>query len=547
MAEEKNNAEVISVFPNKVRIAVYDMEKFKVKGELLTVGSYLKVFDQNECSIIAIIENYSIELKESADGTRSKVYIIEAMPLGYIDADGIFQRGGNNIAIPPKTVEPAEKSDIQKIYDDIEKSNRFCFSKLGQDKSVCVPVDGNKFFNKHIAIVGSTGSGKSYSLAKIIQEAIESKDGEYQGLNNSHIVIFDIHSEYKAAFPGKESNNIDVSSLILPYWLLSSEELEDLFIESNEEQSHNQIAILKKAVIDSKRKYYSGNAAEKLKIHYDSPVFFDIDEVMQVIREKNEEMIPGVRDKKQGPLFGKLDNFITRLENKINDSRLDFLLGKNTKSIKTEDVLRQFISYIKDDESNITIIDLSGVPFDVLSITVSLISRILFDYAYSYKKINPLSINETPILMVYEEAHKYVPKSGSVKFNASRYAIERIAKEGRKYGITLVIVSQRPSEVSETIFSQCSNFVAMRLTNPDDQNYVRRLLPDTLGPLTESLPTLQAGEALLIGDSVVMPSLVKIDKCSNSPASNDIRYLEEWKKEWKNVDFLPLIEKMIKK
>jgi hypothetical protein len=547
MAEEKNNAEVISVFPNKVRIAVYDMEKFKVKGELLTVGSYLKVFDQNECSIIAIIENYSIELKEAADGTRSKVYIIEAMPLGYIDADGIFQRGGNNIAIPPKTVEPAEKSDIQKIYDDIEKSNRFCFSKLGQDKSVCVPVDGNKFFNKHIAIVGSTGSGKSYSLAKIIQEAIESKDGEYQGLNNSHIVIFDIHSEYKAAFPGKESNNIDVSSLILPYWLLSSEELEDLFIESNEEQSHNQIAILKKAVIDSKRKYYSGNAAEKLKIHYDSPVFFDIDEVMQVIREKNEEMIPGVRDKKQGPLFGKLDNFITRLENKINDSRLDFLLGKNTKSIKTEDVLRQFISYIKDDESNITIIDLSGVPFDVLSITVSLISRILFDYAYSYKKINPLSINETPILMVYEEAHKYVPKSGSVKFNASRYAIERIAKEGRKYGITLVIVSQRPSEVSETIFSQCSNFVAMRLTNPDDQNYVRRLLPDTLGPLTESLPTLQAGEALLIGDSVVMPSLVKIDKCSNSPASNDIRYLEEWKKEWKNVDFLPLIEKMIKK
>lgn len=547
MSEEKNNAEVISVFPNKVRIAVYDMEKFKVKGELLTVGSYLKVFDQNECSIIAIIENYSIELKEAADGTRSKVYIIEAMPLGYIDADGIFQRGGNNIAIPPKTVEPAEKSDIQKIYDDIEKSNRFCFSKLGQDKSVCVPVDGNKFFNKHIAIVGSTGSGKSYSLAKIIQEAIESKDGEYQGLNNSHIVIFDIHSEYKAAFPGKESNNIDVSSLILPYWLLSSEELEDLFIESNEEQSHNQIAILKKAVIDSKRKYYSGNAAEKLKIHYDSPVFFDIDEVMQVIREKNEEMIPGVRDKKQGPLFGKLDNFITRLENKINDSRLDFLLGKNTKSIKTEDVLRQFISYIKDDESNITIIDLSGVPFDVLSITVSLISRILFDYAYSYKKINPLSINETPILMVYEEAHKYVPKSGSVKFNASRYAIERIAKEGRKYGITLVIVSQRPSEVSETIFSQCSNFVAMRLTNPDDQNYVRRLLPDTLGPLTESLPTLQAGEALLIGDSVVMPSLVKIDKCSNSPASNDIRYLEEWKKEWKNVDFLPLIEKMIKK
>ncbi len=264
---------------------------------------------------------------------------------------------------------------------------------------------------------------------------------------------------------------------------------------------------------------------------------------MQVIKEKNEEMVQGARGEKQGSLFGKLDNFLTRLENKVNDKRLDFLLGDKVKTIKPEDVLRQFISYKKDNESNVTIIDLSGVPFDVLSITVSLISRILFDYAYIYKKTNPNSTNETPLLIVYEEAHKYVPKAGSTKFNASRYAIERIAKEGRKYGVTSVIVSQRPSEISETIFSQCSNFVAMRLTNPEDQNYVRRLLPDTLGPLTESLPILQAGEALLIGDSVVMPSLVKINQCTNSPSSNDIKYLDEWKKGWKDVAFDPIIEK----
>ncbi len=544
MPDKKIVAEVISVFPNKVRVAVGDIDSFKLDGELLAVGSYLKIFDHKDCAIIAIIENFSIEIKDpDADGKREKVYIIEAVPLGFINSTGIFVRGGNNIAIPPKTVEPAKKEDIQKIYEDIKINDQFCFSKLAQDTTITVPVDGNKFFNKHIAIVGSTGSGKSHTLAKILQQAVSAKDTGYTGLNNSHIVIFDIHAEYKSAFPDKESTNIEVSDLILPYWLLNSEELEDLFIESNEEQSHNQVAILKRAITENKQEHFAGDVATKIKIHYDSPVFFDVSEVLHTIKAKNEEMVPGAKGEKQGSLFGKLDNFITRLENKINDKRLDFLLGHNVKVIKPEEVLRQFISYKKDNESNVTIIDLSGVPFDVLSITVSLISRILFDYAYIYKKTNPDSTNETPLLIVYEEAHKYVPKSGSAKYNASRYAIERIAKEGRKYGVTAVIVSQRPSEISETIFSQCSNFVAMRLTNPDDQNYVRRLLPDTLGPLTESLPILQAGEALLIGDSVVMPSLIKIDPCTNSPSSNDIKYLEEWKKKWKDVTFDPIIEK----
>jgi DNA helicase HerA-like ATPase len=543
MAETQKVAEVISVFPNKVKISINDIEAFKVEGELLAVGSYLKIFDQNECSIIAIIENFSIALKEEdKEGVREKVFIVEAVPLGFLNSEDVFIRGGNNIAIPPKSVEPAKKEDIQKIYDDIAKEKRFCFSKLAQDESISVPVDGNKFFNKHIAVVGSTGSGKSHTVAKILQEATSAKSTSFKGLNNSHIVIFDIHSEYKGAFPGKLSSNIEVGNLSLPYWLLNSEELEDLFIESNEEQSHNQVAILKKTITENKKKYFKGESSIKAKIHYDSPVFFDLGEVLQTIKEKNEEMVPGAVKEKQGPLHGKLDNFITRLENKINDNRLQFLLGEKIKTITPEEVLRQFISYKKGGEANITIIDLSGVPFEVLSITVSLISRILFDYAYLYKKNHPHSINETPVLIVYEEAHKYVPKLDAARFKASRFAIERIAKEGRKYGVTCVIVSQRPSEISETIFSQCSNFVSMRLTNPEDQNYVRRLLPDTLGPLTESLPILQAGEALLIGDSVVMPSLVKIDVCSSPPSSNDIKYLEEWKKEWKDVDFLPIIE-----
>jgi len=540
---EEATAEVIAVYPDKIRILVKNINKFQTGAEPLAVGSYLKIYDHTDCAIIAIIENFSIELHEDAKtGVKYKVYIVEAAPLGVIDAEGAFTRGGNQIAIPPKKVIPASKADIQKIYDDIEEKSVFCFSKLSQDKSISVPVDGNRFFNKHIAIVGSTGSGKSHTVAKILQEAIMAKSGGYAGLNNSHIVIFDIHSEYQSAFP--KANYISAANLLLPYWLLNYEELEDLFIESNEEQSHNQIAILKKAITDNKQLHFKGDEVSKSKIFYDSPVFFNINEVLDVIKIKNEEMVEGAKtgSTKQGPLFGKLDNFATRLENKIGDKRLTFLLGDDARQMKPVDVLTQFLAYTEKNQANITIIDVSGVPFEVLSITVSLISRILFDYAYHTKKKNAKSLNETPLLIVYEEAHKYVPKGGSAKFNASRFSIERIAKEGRKYGVTLAIVSQRPSEISETIFSQCSNFIAMRLTNPDDQNYVKKLLPDTLGPLTQSLPILQAGEALLIGESSVMPSLVRIDPCDPSPSSSDIQYLDEWKKEWLAIDFDPIID-----
>ena len=192
---------------------------------------------------------------------------------------------------------------------------------------------------------------------------------------------------------------------------------------------------------------------------------------------------------------------------------------------------------------NITIIDLSGVPFDVLSITVSLISRILFEYGYYYKRLriaennNENEANDVPLLLVYEEAHKYAPNNDAAKYRASRESIERIAKEGRKYGITLLLASQRPSEISETIFSQCSNFLALRLTNPSDQNYVKRLLPDTMGNLVDRMPSLRAGESLLIGDAVVLPSVVQIDMCDPTPASSDIPYWQLWQEPWHDLDF----------
>ena len=535
---EKLNAEVIAVFPNKVKISVDDLEDFQLAEEKLKVGSYLRIADNENAVLIAIIENFNIEVGISHDGMPSRRYILEANPLGII-RNGQFERGGDTIAIPPKKVEPAKKEEIKKIFEEaLTEEKQFKFATLSTDNDIPVPVDGDKFFNKHIAIVGSTGSGKSHSVAKILQNAVGAKAGAYHGLNNSHIVIFDIHSEYKTAFP--DANFIDIDNLILPYWLLNSDELQELFIDT-EANDHNQRNVFKEAVVASRKPHFSGTEEKKEKLHFDSPVFFEIDEVLAFAKEKNEEMVQGARDMKAGPLNGKLSNFVSRLENKISDKRLEFLLGEKSKKISFEDTLKQLIGYTKNT-SNVTIIDLSGVPFEVLSITVSLISRILFEFGYYYKRLrvskNPEETinNDIPLLLVYEEAHKYVPNNDLAKYRASKESIERIAKEGRKYGVSLLLASQRPSEISETIFSQCNNFLALRLTNPADQNYVKRLLPDTLGNIVDKMPSLKAGECLLIGDAVVLPSIVQVEKCDPEPSSKDIPYWKLWKEEWHELD-----------
>lgn len=583
---ESINAEVISVYPDKVKISVDKLEDFRIANESLRVGSYLKIEDNENCTLICIIENFSLNIVTESEEPKRK-YIIEANPLGLIKG-GQFIRGGDSLTIPPKEVKPATEGEIRKIYENtLEDEDKFSFSTLSSNKKIDVPVNGNKFFNKHIAIVGSTGSGKSHTVAKIIQEAVIAKENDKFSLNNSHIVIFDIHSEYKAAFPNANFLDIGDNSLILPYWLLNSEELEEMLLDTGERDNYNQASIFRTLVTENK-KLHNKNIED---ICYDTPVFWDIDEVVTAINNLRKETINAkstnkymindgtyslkenktdensgieLTEKKRIEKYftkeykfypnkgsninkgyyadGTLDKFATRISSKIKDDRLQFLFGTKARECKFEDILKLLLGYVENKNSNVTIIDLSGVPFEVLSITVSLISRIIFEYGYYYKKLrceekkDEKINNDIPILLVYEEAHKYVPKSELSKYRSAKKSIERIAKEGRKYGVTLLLASQRPSEISETIFSQCNNFIAMRLTNPNDQNYVKKLLPDTMGSLIEKMPSLKAGEALLIGDSVVIPSIVQINPCNNPPSSNDIPYWKLWKKQWKRLN-----------
>lgn len=586
----KINAEVISVKPDKVKISVEDLNDFKLAEENLKVGSYLQISDDNDVILFAIIESFSIDLvntkDENGEAKLDRRYIIEASPIGTL-IDSKFERGGDTLSIPPKSVKPAETEYIKEIFENsIDEKRKFTFSKLANKLDISVPVDGNKFFNKHLAIIGASGSGKSNTTAKIFQTVAELKNSNFSDLNNSHIIIFDIHSEYSSAFP--KANKLSIENLVLPYWLLNGDELEEIFLDTGDKNNYNQTSLLRK-IITANKKYH--NELQD-KIYFDSPIKFNIQEVLNCLKNlKNETknyksiddrimivneqytLTDGKTDSASGIFFenevikiqeyfkkvyefypskgqnikngdyndGSIDKFISRFESKVMDSRLDFLFGETSSNISFEETLRNFMGYSSGSEANITVIDLSGIPFEILSITVSLVSRIMFEFAYYSKKV--LGTNPTPLILVYEEAHKYAPKSNLAKFRSSQLAIERIAKEGRKYGVTLAIVSQRPSEISETIFSQCNNFITMRLTNPDDQNFVKRLLPDSLNGITDILPALKGGEALIIGDSIIMPSIVKIDECEFKPSSSDIDYIEMWKDPWKEINFLELIDK----
>jgi uncharacterized protein len=579
---------VVSVSQDLLQIEVLDAAAFKTYcGQHLTVGSYVKVSDDDGHAVIAIVGSYRIKDPTGIDPlspvTASR-FTLDAQPVGFLDPDGMFRRGGQQIAIPPTRVAIATESDLRAIYVS-QSSTKLILGTLAREDRIPVPLDGDRFFAKHIAVVGSTGSGKSCTVAKILQEGIQPSDDQRQAgiLNNSHIVIFDIHGEYGSAFPS--SHKLTVDNLNLPYWLLNAEELEEIFIMSDEQNSHNQVTQFRHAVLQNKKRHNP----DLTRVSYDSPVFFRLEEVFNFIANMNAEMIgkeagqgcPILQDTtlvrkreehyfdailefaepstskgsktSSGPFKGDFDRFVLRLRTILDDERMAFLLkplaasGDEFKTADLEKLIADIIGYTNEKRSNMTIVDLSGIPFEVLSLVVSLIGRIIFDVGFYLKKgeLQPARPSaQIPILAVYEEAHIYAPNSTLSKYRSVTKSIERIAKEGRKYGISLMIVSQRPSEISETIFSQCNNFVAMRLTNPADQNYVKRLLPDSVAGLIESLPVLEQREALVIGDAISLPTIVKIGVIKDLPDSHDVKVLTEWRENWRALPFIDVLNGM---
>lgn len=461
-----------------------------------------------------------------ADGTKRNIFrrTLESVP--EIDAN-CFALEGDKLTSFMRIISHAEAD-----------GNSLTLGKYTLDENAVAYLNGNKFFQRHAFIGGSTGAGKSWTTARIIEQVAE--------LKNSNAIIFDLHGEYsplqgngishyKVAGPGDidAKRTLADGAIYLPYWLLSYEALVSLFVDRSDQNAPNQSMLMAREVNTAKTKYLTEGGYQDILDNFtvDSPVPFNLTELLQSLNDINIEQVPGARANttKAGEFNGKLSRMISRLENKISDRRLGFLFQGGDDVLKFDwlNRLADALLGCNDEKGNggVKIINFSEVPSDVLPLIVSLVARL----AFSVQQWTPSNIRH-PVAIFCDEAHLYIPhkNTAGATDDISIQIFERIAKEGRKYGVSLVVVSQRPSEVNKTILSQCSNFVAMRLTNSDDQAVIKKLLPDSLGGFSDILPTLDTGEALVVGDASLLPSRIRIDEPINKPDSGTIEFWKEW-------------------
>lgn len=423
---------------------------------------------------------------------------------------------------------------MQAISDLSKKtSNPLSIGKYALDEEANAWLDGNKLFQRHAVIVGSTGSGKSYCVARLIEQIAV--------LPSANSIIFDIHGEYKPL-----ADNIDTiqylkiagsgdsdsdKCVFLPYWLLTYEEMLAMMLDRSDNNAPNQARAFFDAVIKAKKSNLEVGSQTEILANFtiDSPVPYSLENVINELQNLDEEMMAGSGSReKQGPLHGKLTRFLQRLRTKKSDKRLNFLFND-------QDVLQQFewfgkfcqsLMGFENEMQGVKIIDFSEVPSDILPLVISLVARIVF----SVQQWTEESARH-PIALFCDEAHLYIsekPRDSVDELALSNF--ERIAKEGRKYGVGLVVVSQRPADVNRTVLSQSSNYIAMRLTNAEDQAVIKRLFPDSLGNFAELLPILDIGEALIVGDASLLPSRIKVTKPTYPPRSATINFWDEWAK-----------------
>ncbi len=405
------------------------------------------------------------------------------------------------------------------------------------DPTAHAVADGDRFFQRHAAILGSTGSGKSFTVALILERA--------NTLSHPNIILLDLHGEYASLGKGHENGYADYfriagpgdlaipkpENLFLPYWLLNREEMLSMLLDRSDDNAPNQAMRFTSLVLEMKRAFLEANKLIEVLSSFtvDSPVPYDLKPLLQALCTDDQAMVVGGSGRdKQGPWHGKLTRFIGRLEAKIVDRRYGFLFQPppETKDYEwLQKLAVMFLSTKQKDNSGIKVIDFSEVPSDVLPTVLSVFARVLYDVQFWMQ-----SAFRTPVCLVCDEAHLYLPVRADADATAKRAldTFERIAKEGRKYGFALLVVSQRPSDVSKTILSQCNNFIALRLTNEQDQSAVKSVMPDSMARIADILPLLDIGEAIVLGDSVLLPSRIKLDKPTARPLSLTKNFWQEW-------------------
>ena len=467
------------------------------------------------------------------------------------------------------------------------REKAFSFGRFAVDTDFEVKALGKEFFAKHVAIMGNSGSGKSVTTTKILYEALRlpytqivlfDMHGEYRA------AFSDEHGE-----PLPNVTFLSDRNLVMPYWMLQYSEFERLFVDTNNPLNLNAQKVFLRSAFEKLKRPAAEELDLVTECTIDTPVFYPIEQLKTYAENMNEarfvvntdsyafsrlphRQLPAPEQERlllsrrmefnkgnaEGEIphatyYGRLLGFVNQLETRMNDRRYDFLLRPFDQAVRNPElaeylkpeaspaelsrsiagVIRQMLGRPGDPSSsgapgpqrrkNLTIVDLSGLPFDVVDVTVAVLTRTLFDFNFW----SPPDVRQ-PLVLAYEEAHNYLPRKERATTMFARDAVEKVAKEGRKYGVSAMVITQRPSEISETILSQCNSMILMRMNNPDDQDYVARVVSDQFRSLINLLPSMKPGEGFIIGDSVLMPMRTLIDLPPRLPRSGDVDFFKLW-------------------
>jgi DNA helicase HerA-like ATPase len=493
------------------------------------IGSYV-IIEQSETKILCMVE--AIWTEPSANDIDE--YRVRISPLGEFNSNGNFDRGIHHFPTVGAELHAVSNWNLERIFSDFSEVY-YKVGKLSAFESIDVYLDASNFFGRHAAILGQTGSGKSWTVTSLIQSAL-------RFMPNAHIIIMDLHGEYgvkktdalsSSPFPSSKVRCMDALDLEMPYWLLTYSDLAELFISPDDMNSSLQLAFLRGALSDLRIE--SNKNAGLGHITVDSPVYFSLEELLELFIKANEETDDFGRTK--GPMYGKFDQLLVRMQSMMNDSRYDFMLSPKirTSTATLVDLMRDFVG-LGEPKANVTVLNLSAVPYDVAPTVTALIGRLAFEFNFW----NPKCL-EFPIWLVCEEAQQYIPRGEDSRYKEARRTFEHISKAGRKYGVGLCVVSQRPAEVSETVLAQCGTFLCLRIANPDDQEYLRAMVPDSARGTFSAITSLSRGEVVAMGAAVPMPVRFQMNLPNPPPNSMDVDFAEKWSKGGEEIDVETLV------
>jgi DNA helicase HerA-like ATPase len=521
---------IVSVTGSK-SIVLLDSQKNDGQGrpDRPDMGTLLAI-DTPNTVVLAIVSALSVPVPTAHRDDEGEIWIAELGLVGELWRDktgqaNIFARGVTAYPSLGNRVRVASKAELGAAFCG-EPSRSVRVGTIRQDSTIPAMIRVDELLGKHVAILGTTGTGKSCTTALILRSILERNPA-------AHIVLLDPHNEYATAF-SEWAEVISPRNMQLPFWLLNFEEVVEVLISDPSRKA--EIEILQELIPIAKARYSAGRARDnqvmrravmpdQARFTVDTPVPYRISD------------ITGLIDERMGKLENKRDlspyrNLRARIDAISQDGRYAFMFG----SLTVYDGMTQVLSRIFRVPVNnkpITIVELTGLPTEIINVVVSVLARMTFDFAH-------WSDGKVPLTLVCEEAHRYVPAADHLGFEPCKRAIAKIAKEGRKYGVALCIVSQRPAEVDATILSQCNTVFALRMSNDRDQEIVTSAITDTGSGLLEFLPSLGQREALAFGDGVALPVRIKFDELPPQclPRSTTARFTEHWQRSVGDEGFL---------